>query len=175
MRQRHRFFSLVIIAAFPLFLQAQTNDTSSRFRLAQSYEQGGDFENAVKLYKDLHAADPANYMFGLQKKKALVQKATNDDVIPNITTDRLAQLIGINSPRSSSPYNPGAPTVESAALVGGRTSIQVNYTSDANHEYSHGSLGRPATSTPTSKGQLGTMRMQIDFAQYLDNNDDANL
>jgi dienelactone hydrolase len=123
----------------------------------------------------LDAADPANLIGRLQSKKALIQKVIDDEVIPNVTTDRMAQLLNITMPKSASPYNPGAPTVESAALLNARASIQVNYASDTNFMYTHGSLLKPATSTPATKGQLGTMRLQIDFAQYLDNADDSNL
>ena len=42
---------------------SQTQDTPVKFRLAQSYEQGGDFESAAKLYRELLAKDTTNTVY----------------------------------------------------------------------------------------------------------------
>jgi tetratricopeptide (TPR) repeat protein len=40
----------------------QAKEPDIKFRLAQSYEQSGDFESASKLYEELLAKDPANFL-----------------------------------------------------------------------------------------------------------------
>ncbi|MEO8166653.1 MAG: tetratricopeptide repeat protein [bacterium] len=87
MRQRHRF--LFLLLAIPVFLSAQTNDTNSRFRLAQSYEQGGDFENAVKLYKELLVVDPSNYVIFDGLRRSFLQLKRYDEAI-GLIRQRLA-------------------------------------------------------------------------------------
>ena len=79
MRHRHRFVFLLL--AIPVFLSAQTIDTNSRFRLAQSYEQGGDFENAVKLYKELLVVDPSNYAIFDGLRRSYIQLKRYDEAI----------------------------------------------------------------------------------------------
>ncbi len=79
MRRRHTF--LFLLLAIPVFISAQTNDTNSRFRLAQSYEQGGDFENAVKLYKELLLVDPSNYMIFDGLRRSFLQLKRYDEAI----------------------------------------------------------------------------------------------
>ncbi len=56
-------------------------DTNAKFRLAQSYEQGGDFENAVPLYRDLYAQEPSNYMYFDGLRRSLLQLKRYDEVI----------------------------------------------------------------------------------------------
>ncbi len=60
---------------------AQSPDTNNRYRLAQSYEQGGDFENAAKLYRELLLADPANYVFFDGLRRSYFQLKRYDDAI----------------------------------------------------------------------------------------------
>ncbi len=56
-------------------------DTNAKFRLAQSYEQGGDFENAVMLYRDLYTREPTNYMYFDGLRRSLLQLKRYDEVI----------------------------------------------------------------------------------------------
>ncbi len=81
MKQGRRFFFLGMLLLAPVFFFAQTNDINNRFRLAQSYEQGGDFENAVKLYKELLVVDPSNYMIFDGLRRSLLQLKRYDEVI----------------------------------------------------------------------------------------------
>lgn len=67
----------MIVCLLVLFTpQALTQTTDNKFRLAQSYEQGGDFENAVKLYKELYFAEPNNYSFfdGLRRSYIFLKR-----------------------------------------------------------------------------------------------------
>jgi tetratricopeptide (TPR) repeat protein len=68
---------------------AQPGDANTKFRLAQSYEQGGDFENAVKLYKELAASDPSDYVYFDALRRSLLQLKRYDEAI-GLTQQRLA-------------------------------------------------------------------------------------
>lgn len=54
---------LTAILFFSAHVVAQSPDLSTKFRLAQSYEQAGDHENAMKLYEELHAKDAGNFVY----------------------------------------------------------------------------------------------------------------
>jgi tetratricopeptide (TPR) repeat protein len=76
-----RFVSLCrcgVLACVIAFASGQTlsQTTDNKFRLAQSYEQGGDFENAVTLYKELYLAEPTNYPFfdGLRRSYIFLKR-----------------------------------------------------------------------------------------------------
>jgi hypothetical protein len=121
----------------------------------------------------LDPADPANYAGRLRTKPHLIQEVVDDGVVPNISTQRQAGISGASAnPGVSSPFNPGAPTTESAAISTNPTQSKfITYTADTNHLFVHSSLLRPGAST--TPGFAGTWRMQVDFAQFLDNNDAA--
>ncbi len=58
-----RFYFVVLL--FPLSLatlSAQQQD-AMRLKLAQSFEQAGDWERAASLYESLYQADPTNYVY----------------------------------------------------------------------------------------------------------------
>ncbi|MER3522799.1 MAG: hypothetical protein C4326_01690 [Ignavibacteria bacterium] len=57
----------------------QAQDASAKFRLAQSYEQGGDFENALTLYRELYAREPSNYMYFDGLRRSLLQLKRYDE------------------------------------------------------------------------------------------------
>ncbi len=82
-----KFFIIVLSALFVAFAVGQTTD--NKFRLAQSYEQGGDFENAVKLYKELAASDPSNYVYFDALRRSLLQLKRYDEAI-GLTQHRLS-------------------------------------------------------------------------------------
>jgi tetratricopeptide (TPR) repeat protein len=67
----------------------QTQDVAAKFRLAQGLEQGGEYERAATLYKDLLGSDPDNvvYFDGLQRM--YMQLKRYDDAAALIAT-RLA-------------------------------------------------------------------------------------
>lgn len=120
-------------------------------------------------------ADPANFALRLRMKPHLIQEVVGDTVVPNIATERQAALTGV-MPVASDPFNPGDPFAETAAIATNPTqSKYVTYTSDTNHEYLHSSLLRPAMTEPPERGVFGTLRLQVDLVQFLDNNDDDSL
>ncbi|HWP81792.1 MAG TPA: tetratricopeptide repeat protein [Bacteroidota bacterium] len=53
---------LLLTVLFPATLIAQEQNTM-RLRLAQSFEQGGDWERAAALYETLYQSDPVNYVY----------------------------------------------------------------------------------------------------------------
>lgn len=64
-----RALLLVLIAAAPL----QAQDAATRLRLAQGHEQAGNFEQALRLYEDLHRREPGNVVFFEGLKRTYLQ------------------------------------------------------------------------------------------------------
>jgi tetratricopeptide (TPR) repeat protein len=60
---------------------SQTPDVAARFRLAQSYEQGGDYESAARLYKELLAKDSLNTVYFDGLRRMYMQLKHYDDAI----------------------------------------------------------------------------------------------
>jgi tetratricopeptide (TPR) repeat protein len=79
---------LVLLAGYGA-VHGQSPDQSVKYRLAQSYEQGGDFENATKLYEELFAADKSNYLFFDSLRRMYLQLKRYDAAIA-LVRDRLA-------------------------------------------------------------------------------------
>ena len=76
---RWHFLAVALLAAS--FAFSQTPDVAAKFRLAQSYEQGGDYENAAKLYKDLLAKDSLNTVYFDGLRRMYMQLKRYDDAI----------------------------------------------------------------------------------------------
>lgn len=62
-------------------LAAQTQATAAKFRLAQTYEQAGDYQRAAGLYRELLEQDPSNTVFADGYQRMLVQLKQYDDAI----------------------------------------------------------------------------------------------
>jgi tetratricopeptide (TPR) repeat protein len=87
-----------------VFAAAQPRDGDIKFRLAQSYERSGDFENAAKLYEEILARDSTNVVVVESLERSYVQLKRYDDAIALIehilrqqpsNINYLAQLGGI--------------------------------------------------------------------------------
>ena len=52
-----------------------------KFRLAQSYEQAGNYENAAKLYEELLAKDQSSYVYFDSTRRMYIQLKRYDDAI----------------------------------------------------------------------------------------------
>ncbi len=52
--------ALILFAVTSLLYPQQRENNDLRFRLAQSYDRSGDFQAAIKIYKDLLTKDPLN-------------------------------------------------------------------------------------------------------------------
>ncbi|MBI3005120.1 MAG: tetratricopeptide repeat protein [Ignavibacteriales bacterium] len=59
----------------------QDADVAARLRLAQSFEQSGDWERAVSVYEDLHRRDQVNYVFFDGLRRAYTQVKRYDEAI----------------------------------------------------------------------------------------------
>jgi tetratricopeptide (TPR) repeat protein len=76
-----------ILAFFLLFFflpggaHAQPPDQATKFRLAQSYEQAGNFETATELYEELLAKDQSNYVYFDSVRRMYLQLKRYDDAI----------------------------------------------------------------------------------------------
>jgi pimeloyl-ACP methyl ester carboxylesterase len=115
----------------------------------------------------LDPADPANFASKLATKRFFIQEVTNDEIVPNIATDRLAALTGIAAKQmpGDNTFNPSSPAPSAAvATPTAMESKYIKYTSDTGAAYSHASLIRPANSTT---GVIGTLRMQFDAAYWI--------
>jgi tetratricopeptide (TPR) repeat protein len=72
---------LLVLAIGPGPVSAQPADQSVKYRLAQSYEQGGDFENATKIYAELFAADRTNFVYFDSLRRMYLQLKRYDEAI----------------------------------------------------------------------------------------------
>jgi dienelactone hydrolase len=123
----------------------------------------------------LDPADPANFAPRLAAVPHLIQEVVGDMVVPNIAQERQAALTGAAAHAGDADiFNPAAPTAASDIVATDPTESKlVRYNSDANQIYVHSSLLRPADAT--TPAAFGTLRLQVDLVQYLDNNDDDSL
>ncbi len=60
---------------------SQVGSQEAAFRLAQGYEQSGNFEKAAQIYGQLNSADPANYLFFDGLRRSYLQLKQYDDCI----------------------------------------------------------------------------------------------
>lgn len=111
----------------------------------------------------LDPADGANFAFKLAPKHLLIQEIVGDTVIPNLTTNNLAALVGM-----ASMVKPGDPfNGQASAAITAMPALNkfVTYTTDANNIFAHPSFLRPVSfATP---GTNATLRLQIDASTFL--------
>ena len=67
-----RILTFILLFAISVFAQ-NANELSNKYSLAQSYEQAGDLENALKLYEEIHQKDPENIQFVNSLNRMYVQ------------------------------------------------------------------------------------------------------
>ncbi len=63
---QEKFLFVLLMAGMTVSVQevrGQQNEATARFRLAQSYEQEGEWERALPLYESLYQSDPRNYVY----------------------------------------------------------------------------------------------------------------
>ncbi|MGA9116599.1 MAG: tetratricopeptide repeat protein [Bacteroidota bacterium] len=70
--------ALLILLPAPAYT-SRSQDVQTRFRLAQSYEHGGDFESAARLYREIYAKDRANAAVFEALRRTLVQLKRYDE------------------------------------------------------------------------------------------------
>ncbi|HLF13591.1 MAG TPA: tetratricopeptide repeat protein [Bacteroidota bacterium] len=76
-----RIVPILLLLALPLSLDAQTNPSDIRLRLAQSYEKSGDFESALRVYHELFASDSGNFSLIESLKRCHLKLKQHDEVI----------------------------------------------------------------------------------------------
>ena len=80
----------IIISVFLVFyLQAQQRN-EQMFSLAQSYEQIGDYNSAVKIYEELYQSDPANSQY-INALYRIYTQLKNYAALVNILDERIKQ------------------------------------------------------------------------------------
>ncbi|MEW6060759.1 MAG: tetratricopeptide repeat protein [Bacteroidota bacterium] len=77
---RMSYLICVVLILFHIAL-SQIDQNQNLFRLAQTFEQQGDYERALQLYKDLYGKDSTNYPFFDALRRMYVQMKQYDDAI----------------------------------------------------------------------------------------------
>ena len=75
------FLAVTLTLASSLLCCSQLKDNDIKFRLAQSYERGGDIESALKIYSELYAKDSTNVVYFEALRRDYLQLKRYDDVI----------------------------------------------------------------------------------------------
>lgn len=65
----------------PMPALTQTQDMATKFRLAQGFEQAGDYERAAGLYRELLTQDPQNTVYFDALQRMLIQLKRYDDAV----------------------------------------------------------------------------------------------
>jgi len=81
--------TITILILLVFSVQAQQRD-EQKFSLAQSYEQIGDYNSAVKLYEELYESDPANSQY-LNALYRIYMQLKNYAALVNVLDERLKQ------------------------------------------------------------------------------------
>lgn len=129
----------------------------------------------------LDPADGANFTPKLATKKILIQEVVNDEVVPNIATDREGALVGL-MPATADVFD----TTSNPPKTGPSAAITTNPTANKwvrypavpasggfpGNSFHHASLLQPDGTTDevptgTPQGRLGTARMQTDAITFL--------
>ena len=88
----------IALLLLPVMVLSQTQD--SKFRLAQTFEQAGDYERAAALYRELLQKDPTNLLFADGLQRALVQLKRYDEAV-QLLQQRIAVAPGDVSLRAT--------------------------------------------------------------------------
>ena len=81
MKKHPQIFVLAICSLICTHAFGQETDVANRLRLAQSFEQSGDWERAVAVYEELNKRDPANYLFFDGLRRVYTQMKKYDEAI----------------------------------------------------------------------------------------------
>ena len=78
---RNFFVLFALTAAIASQARSQANPSDMQFRLAESYEQSGDFESAVKIYQSIYARDSSNMVVFEALRRDYMQLKWYDNAI----------------------------------------------------------------------------------------------
>lgn len=115
----------------------------------------------------LDSSDGANFMSRLAARRFLIQKVKDDQVVPNVATDTMAALTGFAMPALGDTDLANIANPSPAILTNPQTNKWVQYNSDTNFTFVHGSL---LNGGATTEAQRGTRRVQVDAITYLVSN-----
>jgi tetratricopeptide (TPR) repeat protein len=82
-------YFILLLVLRPNFILAQEVDMTARLRLAQSFEQSGDWERAAMVYEELYKREPKSYVFFEGLRRSYTQVKKYDEAI-DLVSDRLA-------------------------------------------------------------------------------------
>jgi dienelactone hydrolase len=115
----------------------------------------------------LDSSDGANFTSRLAAKRFLIQKVKDDAVVPNVATDNMARLTGFTVPADGDATDITVAAPSAPLLTAPQTNKWLQYTSNTNFTFVHGSLLNGGS---TIEAQRGTRRVQVDAITYLVNN-----
>ncbi|MDP2208306.1 MAG: tetratricopeptide repeat protein [Bacteroidota bacterium] len=81
-----KIFLIILIFTSLCGIFAQVRNLDNKFRMAQVYESSGDWDNAVKIYEELYAADSLNVVFFDALMRGYDQLKRYSDAIKIINT-----------------------------------------------------------------------------------------
>jgi tetratricopeptide (TPR) repeat protein len=84
---------LISITLFTIFPLSAQQDVVMKLSLAQSYEQAGDFENAIIIYESLYEADPQN-MHYINALYRVYTQTKNYAALVNVLEKRIKDVPG---------------------------------------------------------------------------------
>lgn len=90
---KYIFILFLFLAALPRPLSAQAADERNTLRLAQTYEQAGRYEDALRYYEDLARMNPLNSAYFEGLRRTLTALKRHDDVL-RVLTDRMQRQTG---------------------------------------------------------------------------------
>jgi len=82
-------FILALVSFTLITTRAQDVEVAARLRLAQSFEQAGDWERAATIYEELHKADEGNYIIFDGLRRAYTQLKKYEEAI-SLVSQRLS-------------------------------------------------------------------------------------
>lgn len=74
-------FCVLLLVFATAVTRSQTPDVQAKFRLAQGFEQSGEFERALELYRELLTREPQNYVFFDGVHRVAMQLKRYDEAI----------------------------------------------------------------------------------------------
>lgn len=75
--------AMLSVATVPL--RAQPSEEDRRYKLAQGYEESGDWKNAARVYLELHEADPQSNIYFEGVRRTLMAMLQFKELLPIVT------------------------------------------------------------------------------------------
>ncbi len=85
-KRMKKIYFIILIFLSVVAINAQVRNVDNKFRMAQIYESNGDWDNAIKIYEELFAADSSNVVFFDALMRGYEQLKRYSDAIKIINT-----------------------------------------------------------------------------------------